>query len=491
MPANPNLILFFGRLHPLLVHLPIGFLTLLAVIEVARRLKWFKASAEARGVILACTVLSAITTVACGLMLASEGGYDPSLLAWHKWMGISLAIFVIATAGAFYSKKPRAYAGLLLATLAILGPASHFGGSITHGKNYLLAYAPLWLRPASERSITPTVATSPKTVTAKQADIFADLVQPVLKQNCLACHCADKSSGQLQLDSYAMITKGGKSGPAMVAKDSTNSPILQRILLPLSDAHHMPPDGKPQPTDDQIAVLQWWIDSGAAERKTVADLDPNSDQIALASRLLKLPVPGEPPTAAPVALADLQPQLADVTSKTGVVISLVAVDQPWLIVNAAINRDFGDAELAQLSPLATNIVDLNLAGTHTTDAGLSTVASMSNLHRLRLDRTTVTDTGLLQLRGLKKLEYLNLYNTSITDAGMKTLTALPDLRQLYVWKTRVNPAATQAFVTAKTNKTKIAQIQKQIETLQSQIASQHVEVVLGVKPPASQPTTEP
>ena len=30
--AQSNLILFFGRLHPLLVHLPIGFLAVLAVL---------------------------------------------------------------------------------------------------------------------------------------------------------------------------------------------------------------------------------------------------------------------------------------------------------------------------------------------------------------------------------------------------------------------------------------------------------------------------
>jgi hypothetical protein len=180
-----------------------------------------------------------------------------------------------------------------------------------------------------------------------------------------------------------------------------------------------------------------------------------------------------------------------VTAKTGVVISLVAADQPWLIVNAAINRKFGDVELAELSPLAANIVDLDLAGTHVTDTGLAAVASMQNLHRLRLDRTTITDAGLTQLRGLKKLEYLNLYNTTVTDAGLKTLAALPNLRHLFIWKTRINPATADAFVAAKSNKTKIAQIQRQIEKLQAEISSQHVEVIDGVKTPTSQPTTKP
>ena len=32
-----NLLLFFGRLHPLVVHLPIGILLLLALLELAGR----------------------------------------------------------------------------------------------------------------------------------------------------------------------------------------------------------------------------------------------------------------------------------------------------------------------------------------------------------------------------------------------------------------------------------------------------------------------
>ena len=34
MPTAPNLVLFIG-LHPLLVHLPIGFLILLAIVELS------------------------------------------------------------------------------------------------------------------------------------------------------------------------------------------------------------------------------------------------------------------------------------------------------------------------------------------------------------------------------------------------------------------------------------------------------------------------
>ncbi|MEP6956649.1 MAG: c-type cytochrome domain-containing protein, partial [Chthoniobacterales bacterium] len=45
---------------------------------------------------------------------------------------------------------------------------------------------------------------------------YRDVV-PVLKRNCFACHRAGKSKGQLDLTSFATLTKGGKHGDAIKA----------------------------------------------------------------------------------------------------------------------------------------------------------------------------------------------------------------------------------------------------------------------------------
>src|ERR1035437_5553457 len=71
--------------------------------------------------------------------------------------------------------------------------------------------------------------------------------------------------------------KGGKNGPALIAGKAFNSPIIQRLLLPLNDDDHMPPDSKPQPPLAEIAALQWWIDPGAPADKTVGDLQPSAE----------------------------------------------------------------------------------------------------------------------------------------------------------------------------------------------------------------------
>jgi uncharacterized membrane protein len=482
MPTHP--ILFFGRLHPLIIHLPIGFLILLAIMEIASRFENFKSAGEARGIIVFMTAMSAVAAIVCGLMLSTEGGYAPHLLFWHRTLGILLGLAILTTAWSVWQRQWKLYRGALLASVLILMPASHFGGSLTHGEDYLLAYAPAWLRPKPVVAMTTTQPIH----AANQAELYSDLVQPILQQNCVACHGQGKTSGQLRLDSFTAILHGGKGGPAVTSGNSSASLLIQRITLSGSDEKHMPPDGKPQPSDDQIEVLRWWIDSGAAEHESVADAKPTADQQAMVNRLLKLPEPADPTTVPPITLADVQSQLLLIVPKTGIVATPLVVDQPWLVINASLNASFGDAELAQLAPLSPNIVDLNLAHTQVTDAGLSAVAAMPNLRRLRLDRTSITDKGLASLSQLTNLEYLNLYGTGVTDQGLKSLMGLANLRQLYLWQTKVTPQAAAAFAASRTDEQKIERIKKQIEKLQEQIAGAKMTIVEGIRP-TTQPTT--
>ncbi len=476
-----NAVLFFGRFHPLIVHLPIGFLTLLAVVELANRVHRFKHAAQARGVILFATALSSVAAVVFGLMLASGGGYDRGLLFWHQWMGITLAACVIATAVSFRFGRHRLYSGLLLLTLAVMAPASHFGGSITHGKNFLTAYAPTWLGgpPQLNFVVQKTAIADPM-----QAVLFTDLVQPEIAQNCIACHGAAKSAGQLRLDSYPAIVQGGNTGPAVVVGDSNNSLLLQRVLLPADHPRRMPAGGRPALTEDQIEILRWWIDAGATEHQTVAQTHPSAVRIALTSRVLKLPLPLK--ADVPLSVPDITAQMSAASARTGAVVAFVVADEPWVATNAAVARSFGDTELAALRSLGANLTILNLAGTNVTDAGLASIAKFPNLRELRLDRTAVTDAGLKHLSNLDHLETLNLYSTAVTDAGLVTLKHLRVLKRLYIWKTKIAPAAGQQFAEEKTDHAAIDRLQHQIADLRSQIISKQIEVV-----GAASPTTAP
>ena len=61
---------FIGKFHPLFVHLPIGFFTLLGVLELlALRPNW-KDLAVANRVILLLTIPASVASVVCGWLLA-------------------------------------------------------------------------------------------------------------------------------------------------------------------------------------------------------------------------------------------------------------------------------------------------------------------------------------------------------------------------------------------------------------------------------------
>jgi uncharacterized membrane protein/YHS domain-containing protein len=502
-----NLLTFFGRMHPLIVHLPIGFLIALAVLEVARWFKRWRGAAEARTILLGLLVASSIAAVVFGLMLELEGGYNTDLLFWHKWMGIGLAGGCVATAMAFWSKSRRLYAGFFLVTLALLVPSTHFGGSMTHGTEYLVAHAPKWVRDFARRasSARPHVATvaaggaTTQPANPQHAVVFTSVVQPVLTKYCVSCHSGDKIKGDLRVDTLEHMLKGGESGPALVPGKSKESPLIARLLLPIDDeeGEHMPPEGKPQPSPEQIALLKWWVDAGASADKTVEQLAPPANVAGLIAAALGAPAPaavaaGGPTTrgAEPAPIDSLAGEIARLTQSLNAVIEPIAIDQPWLAINASTVNGFGDEQLAQLKPLARNVSVLNLAGTDVTDAGLATLAEMPNLQRLRLERTKVTDAGMAHLAKLEKLEYLNLYGTEITDAGLKPLQDLPVLRQVYLWRTKVAPAAAKAFADAMIDQAKIDDWKKQIAQLQAQIRAEQVEVYQGVAA-ASQPATAP
>src|SRR5512137_2611502 len=83
--------LFMGAWHPVLVHLPIGFLVLLAVLELFARRPRFKHLSGCRTFIAALALPAAAASALCGWLLAQGGSYDALLLQWHQWTGFGVA----------------------------------------------------------------------------------------------------------------------------------------------------------------------------------------------------------------------------------------------------------------------------------------------------------------------------------------------------------------------------------------------------------------
>ncbi len=248
--SNPSdIVLFLGHLHPLLVHLPIGLIVLLASLELFARTRRFNHANANTGLILSLTVPAILVTVLCGLMLSQAGGYQDKLLQWHKWTGIGTASACAVAALLYRANLKAAYRVCLFSTVALLVVAGHYGGSLTHGSDYFVRYAPApiraWFSPPAKLATPGT-----NHVELAQVAAFPRVIQPVLQQNCVSCHGPEKAKGGLRVDTFEGLMKGGKAGPVVVAGKPAESDLLKRIHLPVTDDDHMPPDGKPQPSGE-------------------------------------------------------------------------------------------------------------------------------------------------------------------------------------------------------------------------------------------------
>jgi mono/diheme cytochrome c family protein/uncharacterized membrane protein len=478
-------VLFFGRFHLLVVHLPIGILLFVGALELAgmlrarRRLSWLPQIDERhRAFILALAAISAAAAALFGWLLAQDGGYDPTLLAYHRNLGIATAC--AATVLIVLRRRGWLYGPGLVATLVVLGMTGHAGASLTHGSGYLTEHLPSALRPLA--GLAPVAPKRTPPADPAEAIVFADIVQPLLEDRCVGCHGPTKSNGNLRSDTWARLLEGGKHGPVVRPGDSAGSRLVQRIRLPLDAKEHMPPKGKPQLTDTEMMALEWWIDAGAPEHKKLVELDVPPDLAEAFNQRFGAPAPDRSATLAAAAAAAVT---------TGIVIRPLTPDEPWLMASARTRvARFGDEQLAALVPLAPALRWLDLGETAVTDGGLAALRSMKNLRRLHLDRTTITDAGLAHVAGLTQLESLNLHGTSITDAGLVHLRALKRLRALYLWQTRVTAPAAETLAAELVDTRKVGRWKQQISELQDSIRSERVAIQFGapssLQPPADQ-----
>jgi mono/diheme cytochrome c family protein/uncharacterized membrane protein len=444
---------FFGRFHPVLVHLPIGFLLIAALLEIGRRTGKISVGESTISFILFWSAIGATFACIAGYLLSLGGGYEEQLLSDHMWQGIAIAIFAwiawLVKSDRFGEKIPFGPLFYLpafgLATILTL-TAGHDGGSLTHGEGYLTQYTPEPFRSIAGMPPKTEQITEIKPIAnVDQAVVYTDIVQPILQTRCIQCHNEKKQKGDLRLDQLALMLKGGENGPALVAGKGAESDLIKRCLLPEGDDNHMPPKGKPQLSTDQIALLTWWIDQGAPADKKVAELKV-TDQLkpALASLGSGGSAATAKSTVSPVLSIKVPPASQkdiDALKNAGLIVNNLAQDQNLLEVSAVNAANFGDEQIELLAPLSQQIAWLKLGRTKITDAALKEIAKLKNLNKLHLEHTAVTDAGLASLKSLPYLEYVNLVDTKITDAGLKNIASMKGLRSVYVWKSAVTDSA--------------------------------------------------
>jgi predicted CXXCH cytochrome family protein len=422
----PSFLMWGGRLHPLLLHLPIG------VFLFTCLLWWLRGHLESdKSPIfqwaLAFSALSVPLTAISGFFLSREGGYEEELLRNHLWGGVVLSVLTWALWTGIKARPQRTnwWNGLFAVAFLALLATGHWGGQLTHGTAFLA-----WPGEKSEEE-SQVVGT---TLQASMSTSFYEAyVQPVWQGKCVSCHRPGKAKGQLVLQDVASALKGGETGPIWTPGNVEKSLFLQRIHLPLTDKEHMPPRGKTQLEPQEVALLEAWVRAGADTKLALGEIgDGHPLQSYVSSVGSELP---EKRYTFPPASAGEVEKLNDAYC----VVRPIAAASPALQADFFIRKAFDASRLNALQAVEEQLVRLNLGNMPVGDADMKALLSFSNLEKLILNHTDISDGGLEVLKKLPKLESLSLNGTKISTKAGAVLATFPALREVFLWNTQWTP----------------------------------------------------
>lgn len=97
-------------------------------------------------------------------------------------------------------------------------------------------------------------------VAAAAPDFHAD-VAPIFRDYCVGCHNNDEFDGELSLETFSDLMRGGESGESIMPGDAAKSFLIRTVTK--EEKPSMPPRKEPQPTEAEVAILKAWVDAGA------------------------------------------------------------------------------------------------------------------------------------------------------------------------------------------------------------------------------------
>lgn len=423
----PSYLQVIGRMHPLVLHFPI----VLFLVFIAYKLffeKGIKDVAVAKRTgdwLLLMAAFTSVVTALMGLFLAKEPGYDPDALQWHKWSGI-VATAIIVIWYALNERSKSFTVNLLLSTAGVVAivMTGHLGAGITHGEDFILA-------PIEKEQKGPDVP-------LEDAFVYEHMVHPILQQKCIGCHSSKKAKGELVMETETMLLKGGRSG-ALWDTGADLGLLLRRIHLPIDQKKHMPPAGKPQLTDDEIAILTEWIRKGHDFKLKVIDL-PVKDSLYMAALQIFSSSENEHydfPAADEKKVAKLNTQNR--------VVRPLALESPAISVSFFNASLFKPEQLKELLAIKQQLVELNLDKMPVKDEDVKTISQLTSLRTLNLSFTSITGASVRELLALKQLKHLSLSGVPLKEAEVKQLASLPELTKLYIWSTGLQPNVVAAL----------------------------------------------
>ena len=266
-------VFFLGRFHPIILHLPIGGLMVLLLMEIINRFRPELNLDAACNILLWFSVISILPTISLGFLLASSGSYEDELLNFHKWLGWFTALICIWLV-VFRQKKSNKSTGLsrlyyffLSINVVLLSLAGHYGGYLTHGEDYLTKYMPSAMKTFlridnmdDEYLVINTVMDS----TSKEALYYKNNIRPIVETYCFECHGTEKQKGDMRLDTLHWNMMNGRDAERWHA------------ALNVINLGEMPPKKKPQLKDEERQKLVSWLSDNLKKAAIAKRKDNNS-----------------------------------------------------------------------------------------------------------------------------------------------------------------------------------------------------------------------
>jgi len=412
--ALPAWLQVAGRLHPLVLHLPIGFLIFLVMMFFFRNRMEKNSFHQMVGIGLLITSFFASVAALFGFLLSLQDDYGSDALTRHKATGILLSwlCYLLVLLHNASGRKKLVY-GLGGVTVILLIVVGHTGSVLTHGQNFV--FAPI---------------STQEELTADNASVYEFAVRPILDKKCFSCHNAVKAKGGFVMTSVDQFKEGGKNGKAFVAGNPRESRMVKAFYLPLSHDEHMPPDGKPQLTPIEISTIEAWISSGADfEKKLNQFADGDSLKFIVAS--FAATKAETPAVEKQYTFAAASPAVVEELNTPFRSVFQLYRESPALQADFFLKESFKPEFLKELKKISDQLVGLNLSKMPVTNNDLTEIATFTNLENLNLNFTAIDGKGLASLTGLENLKSLSLAGTNVKASDLGPVHSLPKLAQLY------------------------------------------------------------
>jgi Fn3 associated/Planctomycete cytochrome C/Leucine rich repeat len=413
----PQWLSIAGRLHPLLVHLPIGIYLLIVILYLLKKKFETNAIQPLLYFTVSISTMTSLLSIIAGLFLALENSYTPEDLAWHKYTAFAFGISQYILYTIFNNAKTIYTHAIVMLSTILLIISGHLGANITHGKNYLF----------------PDAKQVDKEMDPKKNSLFEIAVQPIFQSKCTSCHNAQKSKGGLILTDSMGIKKGGEHGPILMAGNLAESKIIKSMLLPLNDKQHMPPDGKPQLSQEEKNTIRQWILSGASFVKKYDDYKSTDSFKILAGRWITTKKAEKTYTFDKASSATIASLASPYLS-----IKPLSVNSPALEANFFVSAAFDIENLKKLTSIKEQLVSLNMNNMPLDDRCIDVITQLSKLEKLVLNGCKITDAQFEKLSTLSNLELLSVASNKLTGGIEKSFKNFKSLKQLYINNTSID-----------------------------------------------------